>query len=142
MTHARAVQTITHTAAQKVVATAAAEAAAMGVPVNIAVGDPGGNLVAFLRMDDAPLLSAGIAQDKAYTVSAFRGMPTDQWYGALKDEPALLHGIVKTDRFIIFAGGVPVVDPDGVVIGSIGVSGGAAEQDQAIAAAGAAAVLD
>lgn len=142
MTNASPVLTITHAAAQKAVAAAEVAASAMGVPVNIAVGDPGGNLVAFLRMDGAPLLSAGIAQDKAYTVSAFKGLPTHEWFGALENEPALLHGIVKTDRFIIFGGGLPIVDTDGAVIGSIGVSGGSAEEDQKIAAAGAAAVVD
>jgi glc operon protein GlcG len=141
VSNARPVSTITHAAAQKVIAAAVAEADAIDVPVNIAVGDPGGNLVAFLRMDGAPLLSAGIAKDKAYTVSAFKGMPTAGWYGAIADEPALLHGIVKTDRFIIFGGGLPVVDSDGVVIGSVGVSGGSAEQDEQIAAAGAAGIL-
>jgi uncharacterized protein GlcG (DUF336 family) len=122
---------------------AAAERAAAGidVPVCIAVGDPGGNLVAYARMDGAPLLSASIAQDKAYTVTAFNGMPTHQWYGVLENEPALLHGIVKTDRFVIFGGGIALRDLDGALIGAVGVSGGSAEQDQAIAEQAAASLL-
>jgi uncharacterized protein GlcG (DUF336 family) len=57
----------------------------------------------------------------------------------LESEPALLHGIVKTDRLIVFGGGVPLV-ADGRTIGAIGVSGGSSEQDVAIAEAGAAAI--
>ena len=33
-------------------------------------------LVAFERMDGAPLMSAQLAQDKAYSVCAFNGLPT------------------------------------------------------------------
>ena len=87
----------------------------------------------------APLLSAQIAQDKAYSVAAFGGVPTHQWWTMIADEPPLLHGIVKTDRLIVFGGGVPV-RADGALIGAVGVSGGSARQDQAVAEAGAAAL--
>jgi hypothetical protein len=39
-------------------------------------------------------------------------------------------------RAVVFAGGVPL-KKDGKVMGAVGVSGGADEQDQAVAAAGA-----
>jgi glc operon protein GlcG len=139
---ARCVPTITHDAAQQVLAAAVRAASALAVPVCVAVADPGGHLVAFVRMDDAPLLSARIAQDKAYTVSAFNGLPTDRWFGMLENEPALLHGIVHTDRLVIFGGGVPLTDREGLRIGAVGVSGGSADQDRQIAevAAGSLAV--
>ena len=57
----------------------------------------------------------------------------------IADEPPLLHGIVKTDRLIVFGGGVPV-RADAALIGAVGVSGGSAQQDQAVAEAGAAAL--
>ena len=91
-------------------------------------------------MDGAPLLSAQIAQDKAYSVAAFGGVPTHEWWTMIADEPPLLHGIVKTDRLIVFGGGVPV-RADGALIGAVGVSGGSAQQDQAVAEAAAAALL-
>jgi glc operon protein GlcG len=91
------------------------------------------------RMDRAPLLCVQIAQDKAYSVSAFGGLPTGDWWRLLESEPALLHGIVKTDRLIVFGGGVPLV-ADGRTVGAIGVSGGSSEQDVRVAEAGAAAV--
>jgi uncharacterized protein GlcG (DUF336 family) len=57
----------------------------------------------------------------------------------LESEPALLHGIIKTDRLTVFGGGVPLV-ADGKTVGAIGVSGGSSEQDVHIAEAGAAAI--
>jgi uncharacterized protein GlcG (DUF336 family) len=51
----------------------------------------------------------------------------------------LLHGIIKTDRLVVFGGGVPLV-ADGETIGAVGVSGGSSAQDVQIAEAGAAAV--
>lgn len=137
MADARPVLTISHAAARRALDAAESAALALGVPVCISVADPGGNLVAFLRLDGAPLLSARISQDKAYTVSAFNGLPTHQWYGLLENEPALLHGIVHTDRLVIFGGGLPIRDAEGTVIGAIGVSGGSAEQDRQIAEVGA-----
>ena len=61
------------------------------------------------------------------------------WEAVLESEPALLHGIVKTDRLVVFGGGVPLV-ADGRTVGAIGVSGGSSEQDVRVAEAGAAAV--
>ena len=118
---------------------AAARAEALGVPTNIAVVDPAGCLLAFVRLDGAPLLSGSIAQDKAYTVAAFNGVPTHAWFDLIEAEPALREGIVNRDRLVIFGGGVPVI-VDGAVVGAIGVSGGSAEHDRDIAEAGAGAV--
>jgi uncharacterized protein GlcG (DUF336 family) len=66
-------------------------------------------------------------------------MPTGDWWRVLESEPPLLHGIVKTDRLVVFGGGVPLV-ADGRTIGAVGVSDGSSEQDVLIAEAGAAAV--
>ena len=81
-------------------------------------------------------MSATLSQDKAYTVAAFAGLPTHQWYDLIKDDPPVLTGIVKTDRLVVFGGGVPI-HSGGALAGSVGVSGGSAEQDRAIAEAGA-----
>lgn len=130
--------TISLAAAERAVRAAVERATALGVAVVVAVTDAAGELKAYARMDGAPLLSVRIAQDKAWTAAAF-GLPTDAWWGLVKDEPPLLHGLVKTERLIIFGGGLPLV-VDGRVVGGIGVSGASAEQDRAIAEAGAAVV--
>lgn len=111
----------------------------IGVPINISVVDAAGNELGFLRPDGAPLLSAGIARDKAYTVCAFNGLPTHEWWDLLRDEPALLQGIPHRDRLVIFGGGVPVLI-DGVLVGAVGCSGGSAEEDRIVAEAGVSAV--
>jgi len=59
--------------AQKVIEAAAKKATEIGIPSNIAVTDPAGHLVAFLRMDSAVLVSIDVAQKKARTVSLFGG---------------------------------------------------------------------
>lgn len=125
-------------AALRVSAAAAAHAESAGLAVCVAVADAAGNLVTYLRMDGAPLLSARIAQDKAYSVAAFNGMPTHEWWAAIKDHPALRAGITTRDRLVVFGGGLPLVAA-GEVAGAIGVSGGTEDEDRTIAEAGAAA---
>lgn len=111
----------------KMMEAACRKAEKLGIKINVAIVDDGGNLKGFMRMDDAPLLSMDISQNKAYTAAAF-GISTSEWYPMIKDEPELLHGIVHTNRLTIFGGGIPIVI-DGQLAGGIGVSGGTAEQD-------------
>jgi glc operon protein GlcG len=132
-------RTLTLSGAQQVLAASLAHAQRIGVEVCLAVSDRSGALLVFARMDGAPVMSGQIAQDKAFTVAAFKGLPTHQWFDLIRDDPPLLHGIVKTDRLIVFGGGVPVL-VDGELVGAVGVSGGSAEQDREVAEAGAAAV--
>ena len=128
---------ISAAAAQAAVKAAEAKAAETGVAMVIAVVDESGVLKAFSRMDGAALLSVQIAQDKAYSAAAF-GISTDAWFEFIKNDPPLLHGIIKTPRLVVFGGGYPL-QVDGVVVGAIGVSGGHYEQDMIVAQAGVAA---
>lgn len=134
-----ATATITLAGARRVLDAAVAAARSHGIDVCISVCDPGGNPVLTARMDGAPLLSQGIADDKAYTVAAFKGLPTSAWWGAIEGEPSLVHGITKTPRLIVFGGGAPI-RAGGALVGAIGISGGSAEQDAAIAETAAAAI--
>jgi uncharacterized protein GlcG (DUF336 family) len=114
---------------------AAQHADSLGIAINIAVVDLGGNLAAFLRMPGAFLHSIDIAIDKAYTAASF-GLPTSQWHGALQEHSdAVREGIVLRPRFVAFGGGLPILEA-GQRIGGIGVSGGSEEQDEACAQAG------
>lgn len=99
----------------------------LGIKINVAIVDEGGHLVHFRRMDQAPILSIEIAQNKAYSAIAF-GLPTHEWHPLISKEPALKDGIVHTPRLVIFGGGFPIKIVD-EVIGGIGVSGGTAEED-------------
>lgn len=111
----------------------------LGIRINVAVVDSGGNLAAFLRMPEAFLHSIDIAIDKAYTAASF-GLPTSQWHAALQQHSAAVReGIVRRPRFVGFGGGLPIVEA-GERIGGIGVSGSSEEQDEACAQAGLAAI--
>jgi uncharacterized protein GlcG (DUF336 family) len=130
---------ITTEAAERIISAAEAKAKEMGKSMCIAVCDEDGTLKAFRRMDGAPLLSVQIAQDKAYTAISFGGLATHEWFDFIKGDPPLLHGIVKTDRLVVFGGGY-AIKADGVVVGGIGVSGGHYSEDMEIAQAGLAAL--
>lgn len=129
---------ITSEAARRVIEAAARKAKEIGIPMSIAVVDESGALKDFQRMDGAALLSVEIAIDKAYTSVSF-GLSTDAWWDFVKDDPPLLHGIVKWPRLTVFGGGYPIQEGDHM-IGGIGVSGGHYPQDMEVAQAGLAAL--
>ena len=122
--------------ARRIIAAAEKKAKEIGQPMNIAVADVGGNLIAHVRMDDAWLGSIDISINKAFTSRAFdistkdlaeNSQPGQQFYG--------IHASNR-GRVMIFAGGIPLRRA-GKVVGAVGVSGGSGEQDQAVAEAGA-----
>src|ERR1700735_1746353 len=125
--------------ARRIIAAATAEAEKIGQPMNIAVVDEGGNLLAFERMANAWLGSIDISQSKAWTSRAFdietktlgeNSQSGDQFFG--------IHAS-HNGRIMIFAGGIPLKRGNEVV-GAVGISGGSGKQDQAVAEAGAAAL--
>ncbi len=129
---------ITLADAKRIIEAAEKKAAEIGQPMNIAVVDAGGNLVAHVRMDNAWMGSVDISINKAWTARAFDistkelaelSQSGDQFFGI----HASNHG-----RVMIFAGGIPLKRGNQVV-GGVGVSGGMGKQDQAVAEAGVAA---
>lgn len=131
-------KSISTATAHKLIAAAEQAAQELGKAMAISIVDESGVLKAFSRMDGAPLLAVDIAKDKAYTAVSF-GLPTHAWYEFIKNDPPLLHGIVKTPRLVVFGGGYPI-EIDGAVVGGIGVSGGHYEQDMKVAQAALAAL--
>src|SRR5436190_20055744 len=122
--------------ARRVIAAAEKKAQEIGQPMNIAVVDAGGNLVAHVRMDKAWIGSIDISINKAWTARAFDistkalaelSQSGDQFFG--------IH-VSNHGRVMIFAGGIPLMRGQ-EVMGAIGVSGGMGKQDQAVAEAGA-----
>ena len=129
---------ITLSAASKVVEAATAKAAEIGQPMNIAVVDDGGHLVAFARMDGAIKASIDISTKKART-SILMNAPTAA-LTPLVQPGAELYGLEQlSGGLVIFGGGILLTDGD-VVIGAIGVSAGSVEQDVSVAEAGVAAL--
>ncbi|KAI9730225.1 MAG: hypothetical protein M1834_005989 [Cirrosporium novae-zelandiae] len=128
------------TQAQAIITAAMAQAVITGSPSNIAICDPSGYLVAFAKMDNAFLGSTDISIKKAKTVSLFNGAYTTADLMDLVQPGALFYGIEETNGvLVVFGGGVPVY-VNGYFIGSVGVSGGTADQDATVATAGAKAI--
>ena len=106
------------------------QAEAKKLKMAFAVVEPSGELVAFARMDDVSYATIRIAQQKARTSARFR-LPTSEF------EARVLGGrtvLLSSDEVIAVGGGIPIVDK-GRVIGALGVSGGSAQEDAAVAAA-------
>ncbi|KAE9986652.1 hypothetical protein EG327_004216 [Venturia inaequalis] len=130
---------ISHEQAEAVVKAAVAKALEIKMPSNIAVTDPSGHLVSFLRMDGAMLVSIEVAQKKAKTVSMFGGKyRTGDLYNVTSPGGPLYGECIQTTNsgLLFFGGGVPL-KVGGNFVGSLGISGGTVDQDQTIANAAA-----
>lgn len=128
-------RTVASAGAERALGAAAAEARRQGWAVSIAVVDPAGDLVAFLRLDGAPQASVDIARAKARTAARFR-RPTRGLDSALTAGRLAILGL---EGVTPVEGGVPIV-VNGEIVGAVGVSGVTSAQDAQVARAGAAAV--
>ncbi len=112
----------------------------IGVPMDIAVVDDGGNLLAFHRMDGAKITSIDIAINKAFTAAGARKATHEYAEIAQPGGPAFGIHVSNQGRFMIFGGGLPVF-VDGHIVGGVGCSSGTPEQDRLVAQAGIEAFL-
>ena len=110
-----------------------ARATELGVKAVVCVSDAGGHPILVERMDDAYIASYDIAVGKAFTSVALK-MATAT-LAPLAAPGGSLYGIQFTNggKIVIFGGGEPLANADGVIIGGLGVSGGTEEQDTALA---------
>ena len=101
----------------------------------VAVVDPHGELVSFLRTDGCPLASINNAINKAFTAARERVESAEIGARSRSD------GFPMTNfgdlRYTGWGGGVPIVS-GGAVIGAVGVSGLPEEDDIELARLGAA----
>jgi glc operon protein GlcG len=131
---------LTSAAAAAALSAAQVEALAMGVSVTVAVLDAGGAVKSMSRMDGAPLISIETATRKAYAAVAI-GMPPDDFFEAIKDDPAAVAGFATRPGLALIAGGLPVV-LDGTVVAGLGVAGAmTGAEDRRIAEHAAAAMV-
>jgi uncharacterized protein GlcG (DUF336 family) len=107
----------------------------IGLAMDIAVCDEGGNLLAFHRMEGAKITSIEVAIGKAFTAAA-SGVST-QVYGekAGPGKPAFGIHASNPGKFMIFGGGLPF-SVGGERLGGIGCSSGTVEQDIEVVQAG------
>jgi glc operon protein GlcG len=117
--------------AKQIAAAAEAEALKNNWRVTIAVLDDGGNTLFLQRLDEAPLGSIVVAQEKARTALLFK-RPTkvfEEIIASGRTAMLTLPGATPIE------GGLPLLN-NGQIIGAIGVSGVQSPQDAQIAGAG------
>ena len=125
--------------ARTVISAGEEKAAALGIPVIVAVLDAGAHLKAFSRMDGAVLGYIDVALSKARTAVLFQIPSEAVWDYCKPGAPA--PGLERSNGGLAtFPGGIPLTDRDGTMIGAVGISGGAPAQDHEIAQAAAAAL--
>ncbi len=125
---------LTTAGAMKLLQAAMKKAEEMGVPECISVVDPGGQLLAFVRMDGAFALSIDSSLVKAMTAASY-GEPT----GNIAAGVDIKLAIATQGKRVNLPGGLPII-VDGHVIGGIGVGSGTGEEDRRVAAAALAAL--
>jgi uncharacterized protein GlcG (DUF336 family) len=130
---------LTLAGAERIAKAAIAHARDKGLnPMGIAVIDAGGNLKLSLREDGANLSAIEIATGKARAALTF-GCTSRQIADALAGNPLAgpsVLGVVERP-IVLLGGGVLIKDADGATIGAIGGAGGAPDDDEAVALAGA-----
>jgi uncharacterized protein GlcG (DUF336 family) len=104
--------------------------------VSIAVTDAAGDLLGFLKLDNASTGSVQIAQGKARTAARF-GRPTKVYADRVLTDTLTF---LSVDGLVALQGGLPIT-VNGKVIGAVGVSGATSAQDEQVAATAIAAVI-
>jgi glc operon protein GlcG len=120
--------------AERMLTAARAEATRRGWHVSIAVVDDGGFLLRLERLDGAGPQTPEVATMKARSAALSR-MPTKRLEEIAKERTGMLR---FPDRLPI-QGGLPIIH-EGECVGGIGVSGVQSSEDEAVAAAGTAAL--
>jgi uncharacterized protein GlcG (DUF336 family) len=126
-------KSITAVLAQELLNKAYKKAIELGCQVSISIVDDCGMTKAFLRMDQASLLSVDIAFKKAYTsIANGRGFSSQEMFEYSQKNPAAIAATPTIPNITTLSGGYSI-KMDNAIIGAIGVSGGSTEQDMIIA---------
>jgi len=120
--------------AKKAAAAALAEARKNNWAMAVAVVDIGGDLVYFEKMDGTQTGSVNVALGKARSAALFK-RPTKVFQDIVAGGGSGLR-ILRLEGAVPIEGGVPLV-MDGKIVGAIGLSGAASDQDGQCAKAGA-----
>jgi glc operon protein GlcG len=123
-------------AVRTILTTAEASARANGWNLSIAVTDAAGDLLGFIKMDNASTGSVDISLGKARTAARY-GRPTKVYADRVLNDTLTFLSI---DGLVTLQGGLPII-VGGRVIGAVGVSGATSAQDEQVAAAAIATVI-
>ena len=115
--------------AKKLLQTGMKKSKEKGTPCSIAIVDDNGWLMALHRMDGAPIPTAEMARDKAWTAATFRIPSAEVSQFGDPKVPGYGFNVQNwNERLTTIAGGMPIWDGDRF-IGAIGVCGGTLEED-------------
>ena len=112
-----------------------AEAEARSLALAMCVVDAGGHVIATQRMDGAALGAMRLAEGKAYTAVLW-GTRTGDYTASTQPGGPDWGWNTTDDRIVVYAGGIPLL-VDGQLVGGLGASGGAADEDEACVVAAA-----
>lgn len=112
-----------------------AEAEAQSLVLAACVVDAAGHVIASQRMDGAALGAMRLAVGKAYTAVSW-GAPSGDFAESTQPGGADWGWNTTDERIVVYAGGIPLL-AGGELVGGLGASGGAAEEDEACVLAAA-----
>ena len=118
-------------AANHVLEIAVRQADILGRPVCVAVTDERGALLAFTRMDGAPVRSIKLSEAKAYSAARL-GVSTAAFHQRLVRDGMLASYFVDP-TLTGLPGGAVICNQSGATIGGVGISGLAPAEDQQLA---------
>jgi glc operon protein GlcG len=131
----KTIQSLEYSEARQIIDRIVDKALHMQKAAVVAVADSHGELIAFARMDGAPISSIRIAANKAWT--AARERKSTQDIGEKARHPEKGHDIAYygDPKFVGWGGGIPVWK-DGQVVGAVAVSGLSSSEDIVLATLG------
>lgn len=118
----RTQRVLDYTDARRILDFLAQESATISNKAVIAVVDPAGELIAFARMDGAPVTSVRIAMNKAYTAAREKKPTREIGDKSRNPETGFDIAFYGDDRFVGWGGGYPLM-LDGECVGAVAVSG-------------------
>ena len=124
--------------ANTVIAAGQAKGREMGIgPLTIVVLDDGGHLVSMQREDKSGILRFEIAFGKAWGGLAIgRSSRANEADILTREHFGVALAAASNGRIIPVAGGVLILDEEGLVAGAVGVTGDSSDNDEACAVAG------
>jgi uncharacterized protein GlcG (DUF336 family) len=101
-------------------------------PLAVVVLDASGNIVAAQREDNASMFRLDIALGKAWGAAAM-GCSSRALGNRAKDNPGFFLTLAATakGRFLPQTGAILIRNTNGIILGSVGVSGGTGDEDEA-----------
>jgi glc operon protein GlcG len=137
----RTIHTIAYAEAKRAIDTIVEKAFQLQKAVVVAVADCHGELIAFARMDGAPVSSIRIATNKAWTAARERKPTKDIGDKVKHPEKGFDIAYYGDPKFVGWGGGIPVWK-NGEVIGAVAVSGLPSAEDIALATIGVELIAD